>query len=142
MPPKKAPQPAGSLHPASVAALPQYDPRSVAFSPPFETPPAMPHTAAAAAAASAMSEGYVLQRIRDCSSVLGTPHEKPPAVPHSTRLQIVRAPGGFILFGAANDFDQADADPADAIAVASTADDLVRRIRDWTDAQPAPEFPA
>ena len=67
------------------------------------------------------------------------PTQAIPPIPHSHRLQIVRAQGGFILFAAEHSFDQADADPCDAIAVASTADDLVRRIRDWTTAQPAAE---
>jgi hypothetical protein len=96
----------GSPHPpASVAALPHYDPRTVAF-----------------------------------GGALGTAHEKPPAVPHTTRLLIVRAPGGYTLFDA--DWvgrDEVDTDPAEVIAVASTADDLVRRIRDWTAAQPTAE---
>ena len=71
-----------------------------------------------------------------------TPTQAIPPIPHSHRLQIVRAQGGFILFAADQDFDQADADPCDAIAVASTADDLVRRIRDWTAAQPEPSVDA
>jgi len=65
-----------------------------------------------------------------------------PPVPHSFRLQIVRAQGGFILFAAEHTFDQADADPCDAIGVASTVDDLIRRIRDWTNAKPEPSVDA
>lgn len=98
---------AGTIPAPSVAALPNYDPRTVAF-----------------------------------GSTLGTAHEKPPAIPHSPRLLIVRAQGGYILFAAQNDCDGADADPCDAVGVASTADDLIRRIRDWTAAQPTPEFSA
>ena len=71
-------------------------------------------------------------------TLLGRAHEAPPAVPHTTRLLIVRAPGGFTVFNG----DYMSEEPESAIAVASTADDLVRRIRDWTTAQPAPEYPA
>jgi hypothetical protein len=61
-----------------------------------------------------------------------------PPVPHTTRLLIVRAPGGFTLFDADGvHLDQPDADPAQAIAVASTHADLVARMRVWIDAKPA-----
>jgi hypothetical protein len=65
-----------------------------------------------------------------------------PNPPHSQRLQIVRAAGGYILFSADVDFDQADADPADAVAVASTPQELVRRVDAWANALPPESFPA
>jgi hypothetical protein len=65
-----------------------------------------------------------------------------PNPPHSQRLQIVRAAGGYILFSADVDFDQADADPADAVAVASTPQELVRHVDAWANALPPESFPA
>ncbi len=80
---------------------------------------------------------------RNGLALLGRPHEAPPATPHTTRLLIVRAPGGYTLFDAdCIELTQADADPANAVGVASTGDDLARRIREWVNAEPAPKFEA
>ena len=84
--------------------------------------------------------GFTIGRT-DGLALLGCAHEGPPATPHTTRLLIVRAPGGYTLFDADGiELTQVDADPANAIGVASTGDDLVRRIRDWVAAQPAVEI--
>jgi hypothetical protein len=65
-----------------------------------------------------------------------------PNPPHSQRLQIVRAQGGYIMFAADDDFDQADADPADAVAVASTPQELLRRVDAWAQADAPNSYPA
>lgn len=64
-----------------------------------------------------------------------------PNPPFSDRLQIVRARGGYVLFGAEIDFDQADADPVNAVAVASTPQELLRRVDAWARAAPPAEPP-
>lgn len=66
-----------------------------------------------------------------------------PVPGHTTRLLIVRSPGGFLVFsGDLPDHSQLDADPAEAIAVAATAPDLSAKVVAWANAKPAPEYPA
>jgi len=72
------------------------------------------------------------------SAPAAPPPWMPQAIPYSHRLLIVRAPGGFVLFEADSvGPDQADADPAHAIAVASDPDALIDRLRAWAHATPA-----
>jgi hypothetical protein len=66
-----------------------------------------------------------------------------PVPPHTTRLLIVRCPGGFMAFDGDGKLDgQIDADPAEAIALAATPLDLVVKIEAWALASPPPEYPA
>lgn len=66
-----------------------------------------------------------------------------PRLPRTTRLLIVRCPGGFMAFDGDDKLDgQIDADPAEAVAVAATPLDLVLKIEAWALTTPPAEYPA
>jgi hypothetical protein len=66
-----------------------------------------------------------------------------PQPPHTTRLLLIRSPGGFMLFNRDDRIDtHSSANPADAIAVAATPLDLVLKIEAWALAAPPADYPA
>jgi hypothetical protein len=66
-----------------------------------------------------------------------------PLPPHTTRLLLVRCPGGFMLFDRDARLDShSSANPAEAIAVAATPLDLVLKIEAWALSAPPAEYSA